>query len=191
MIPSDAPSESIRITCGRCASRPRLVSGLHVTPDDVIARRPERSQRSGSASSAASSGRGERVADDRAHLHVLALDRVPHRVGVEARRVEQHDRAAAGERRQRDEQIRCRASAGTRAGTVAARLSARIAASTSGGCGAGPRHLPQRHVEVVGAPHHGLRAAGRAAGVEEHEVVARRLAIGRRLRRRGRDRESS
>ena len=59
---------------------------------------------------------------------------------------------------------------------VAARLSARIVASTSGGSRAGPRHLPQRHVEVVAAPHDGLRAAGGAAGVDEHEVVARRLA---------------
>ena len=36
MMPSDAPSESINNTCGRCARSARLVSGLHVTPDDVI-----------------------------------------------------------------------------------------------------------------------------------------------------------
>ena len=59
---------------------------------------------------------------------------------------------------------------------VAARLSARIAVSTSGGCGARPRHLPERHVQIVAAPHHGLRVAGRAAGVHEDQVVARRLA---------------
>ena len=57
MIPSDAPSESINVTVGSSASSPRFVSGLHVTPDDVIARSAERSQRVGSASSAPRSGR--------------------------------------------------------------------------------------------------------------------------------------
>ena len=70
---------------------------------------------------------------------------------------------------------------------VAARLSARIEASTSGGSVPGPRHLPQRDVQVVARPHDGLRAPRRATGVDEHEVVARRLAVGRRAARRAGD----
>ncbi len=56
MNPSDAPSESMSVTSGRCASSPALVSGLQVTPDEVMTRRLDRSKR-GWVSSTARSGR--------------------------------------------------------------------------------------------------------------------------------------
>ncbi len=75
-------------------------------------------------------------------------------------------------RRQRDEQSRA---VHQRArGQQRRRLLARVDRRRDvGRLGAGPGHLPQRDVEVVAAPHDGLRVAGGAAGVQEDQVVAR------------------
>src|SRR5438045_2358921 len=53
---SDDPRESTSRTLGRWPRRPALVSWLHITPDDVMARTLERSHRPGWASRAASIG---------------------------------------------------------------------------------------------------------------------------------------
>ena len=87
------------VTPGRWSSSPRLTSGLTVTPDDVIARSDERSQRSGCGVERVEQRAGEHVADDGEHLHAFALDRVPDQLGIEAGVVDEHDGAAAGERR--------------------------------------------------------------------------------------------
>ncbi len=53
---SDDENASSRTMFGFRARRPRLVSSLHMTPEDVIAIRLETSKRSGSASRARSMG---------------------------------------------------------------------------------------------------------------------------------------
>jgi hypothetical protein len=117
---------------------------------------------------------GERVADDGEDLHRVALHCVPHLVRFEARAVDEHDRTAAAQRGEGDEQTgavhqRARGQRGRRPLTRAdgrdriARLRART------------RHLPQRDVQVVVAPHDTLRHPGRATGVQEDQVVTARL----------------
>ena len=71
--------------------------------------------------------------------------------------------------------------------SVAARFPARAAAHGSGGSGTrGMRRHPERDVEVVVAPHDTLGHPGRAAGVEEDQVVtagwSRRPLAGRGCR---------
>ena len=56
VIASDEPSESMRISRSLWRRRPAFVSALHITPDDMITRRLDTSQRSGSASRARSVG---------------------------------------------------------------------------------------------------------------------------------------
>ena len=51
-------------------------------------------------------GTSERVADDGEHLDVVAFNGAPDALRIEAETVEEDDRPAAGERRQRDEQAR-------------------------------------------------------------------------------------
>ncbi len=159
------------MTCGRCSRRRAFVSGLHVTPDDMIARSDERSQRSGCASSAESSGRGEHVADEREDLHRVALHLVPDDGRIEALAVDQDDRPAAGERRE----------AGPEAGAVHQGARGQHGGRPLAGADRRDRigrlapraaHLPQRDVEVVVAPHDALGQTGRSAGVEEDQVVA-------------------
>ena len=65
---------------------------------------------------------------------------------------------------------------------VPARLPGAGRGDRVGRLAAGAGHLPQRAVQVVVAPHHALGHAGRAAGVEEEQVVA----VGRRGRPRPR-----
>ena len=62
-------------------------SSLHITPDEAIMSRLDRSQRPGSASSAREHRLGEGVADDGDRVDLLALDRVEQLVDVELARL--------------------------------------------------------------------------------------------------------
>src|SRR5207248_11265509 len=53
---SDEPKESNKMACGICASRPALVSWLHITPDELINISDDRSHLPGLASNSDSIG---------------------------------------------------------------------------------------------------------------------------------------
>ncbi len=71
---------------------------------------------------------------------------------------------------------------------VAACFPTRTAAAGSGGVEPGRAICQSATREVVAPPHDGLGVPGRAARVEEHEVVAARRTFDGRARRAGRDR---
>ncbi len=54
---SDAPKESISAIFGLCFSSPSLISGLHMTPDEIMINTEEISKRPGSSSRTLSIGR--------------------------------------------------------------------------------------------------------------------------------------
>ena len=72
------------IRWGDGASRPRLVSSLHITPDEMMARSVDSRHRPGCSSRARQDGLGEGVAHDGDGVHVVAVDGVEQLDGVEA-----------------------------------------------------------------------------------------------------------
>ena len=172
----------------RCAERiddghtvePIEQAALHVGAEQHTRRRDRAQRRQvpavGCGAQRVEQRAGEHVADDGERLHALARDGVPDPFGIETGVVHEHDGAAPGERGDGGEEAgpvhqRCR---GEQRRCPLARAGSRPRIGRLGG--AGMRRRPERDVQVVVAPHHALGCAGRAAGVEEDQVVARRGA---------------
>ena len=64
------------IMVGWCWSRPRLVSSLHMTPEDMMASRVDRLPPAGVVVERGQDRLGEGVAHDGDEVHVLAVDGV-------------------------------------------------------------------------------------------------------------------
>ena len=143
MSPSDAPSESINVTPGRCVEQSSLRLRAPRDTRRRDRREPAQVPAGGLGLERLEQRARERVADDRQHPHLLALDRVPHRDRVETGLVDQHHRAAARQRRQGDEQA---GSVHERAGGQHRRRGAAPLdrAPRRRWLGTGPGHLPQR-----------------------------------------------
>ena len=82
------------ISRGLWRSRPSLVSGDHITPDETMTRSDEMSHRSGSASSARRIGLANASPTIEIAVDAVALDRVEQLVGVEVAARHRDDRAA-------------------------------------------------------------------------------------------------
>ena len=173
IIPSEAPSESNIVTRGRCWSSPVLISGLHVTPDDMIGPQPRESPAIGAARRAprATGGRTRRRRYESSSTALRSTSSQTSAASspgpVDRARPCRHRRASTATPRDRS-----RASTGSRAGRSPARLPACDRRDWVGRLRARAAHLPQRDVQVVVAPHHALGQAGGPSGVEEDQVVA-------------------
>ena len=156
-----------------CLSRPSLVSWLHITPDDTMTRRLETSQRSGSAS------RARRIGLAKASP-TIDSEFTRSRCTVSSSSTVSNDRpssvtmepAAMRMLMALKAPVPCiSGAAGMATGPGLVTLARRASTSGSSGSGRFVRRV-EADEDVVLAPHDALRHAGRAAGVEEVEVVA-------------------
>ena len=146
-----------------------------MTPEETIIRTDETSQRPGLAFSALRIGSREAVADDDEGLGPVAVDGVQQLLGIEGRAF-QRDHRAAGHHCAHPGQQTC-AVHQRRGGEVATRGSDSPGMVTQRLEGLGHRaqlsgRLQGDLAQVVVGPHHALRHAGGAAGVDEELVLA-------------------
>ena len=184
-IASDEPSASTRIRRSLWRSSPSLVSFDHITPDEMITRSDEMSQRSGSASRARRIGLAKASPTIVIDFTRSCFDGVEQLDRVEAGGRQRDDRPAGRQRRQRVEQAGAVHQRGRRAGCAGrACRCARVERRRRRRRAAGAVRSTARalRIEVVLAPHHALGHAGRAAGVEQQEVVAASAPTGATVR---------